>query len=474
MKFTKKLTTDLMDIGLIRRLLKLHILQFLLILPGFLIFIVAAISIVFGVQHAGFNWGMVFTWVVWWGLVIILFVIVGRGWCAMCPFGAIGEWIQRSSLWWKSKLGIGLNLKYPRRLRNLWIAIAFFIVFIFLDSGYGISNSPSLTVMLIVVMILGAIWVGLLFERRTFCLYLCPLTLFIGISSMFAPFEIRRKEAEVCRQCKTKACFRGSEHFYGCPMNLYMGGGLDKNRDCILCTECLKSCPNDNIAIRFRGWGHDLWARVKGRLDESVGAVTIAGLVTMVSLFLVLFLPQVKSFLNTILPAGEPPNDWPRIVSIGSLYLGGVAAALLLMYGFSYLSRLFSGAKNVSTKDFFVHFGYAALPLGIMKFISDILDHVFRTWGAIPDVTIALAKDFPLNRAYAQEVTVKQLMTANQTYVVQLVLVGIGFGISLYVAYKLAGRKFPDKQIAIRAFLPIGTFIFVMGMAALWALSAAL
>ena len=67
MKFTKKLTTDLMEIGLIRRLLKLHILQFLLILPGFLIFIVAAISIVFGVQHAGFNWGMVFIWVVWWG-----------------------------------------------------------------------------------------------------------------------------------------------------------------------------------------------------------------------------------------------------------------------------------------------------------------------------------------------------------------------------------------------------------------------
>jgi ABC-type maltose transport system permease subunit len=65
-------------------------------------------------------------------------------------------------------------------------------------------------------------------------------------------------------------------------------------------------------------------------------------------------------------------------------------------------------------------------------------------------------------------------MTANQTYVVQLVLVVIGFVFSLYVAYKLAGRKFSDREVALRAFLPIGTFIFVMGMAALWALSAAL
>ena len=474
MKWPRKFTTDLMDIGLIRRLVKLHPLQFLLIFPSLIIFIIAATTIVFGVEHPGFNWGMVFTWVVWWGMMILLFVIVGRGWCAMCPFGALGEWLQRSSLWWKSKMGMGLNRKYPRRLRNLWIAIAFFIVFIFLDSGYGISNSPTLTAGLIVVLVLGAIWISLIFERRTFCLYLCPITVFIGISSMFAPFEIRRKKVEICRQCKTKDCFRGNEQSYGCPMQLFQGGGVDKNRDCILCTECIKACPNDNIALRLRHWGYDLWARTKGRLDESVGAVTIAGVVTMVSLFLVLFLPTVRSFLSTILPAGEAPNDWPRIVSIGSLYLAGVAAALLLMYGFSYLSRLFSGVKDISTKGFFIHFGYAALPLGVTKFISDILDHVFRTWGAIPDVTIALAQDFPLNRAYAEEVTVKQLMTANQTYVVQLVLVVIGFVFSLYVAYKLAGRKFSDREVALRAFLPIGTFIFVMGMAALWALSAAL
>ena len=178
--------------------------------------------------------------------------------------------------------------------------------------------------------------------------------------------------------------------------------------------------------------------------------------------------------MDTILPAGTPPNDFPRIVSIGLLYFLGIAGALLLMYGFGYLSRLFSGAKEASTKSFFIHFGYAVLPLGVMKFLSDIVDHVLRTWGAIFDVVDSLFRDFPLNRVVAEEITVKQLMTADQTYVLQLVLISLGFGFSLYVAYKLAGRKFPDKEVAIRAFLPIGTFIFVMGMAALWALSAAL
>ncbi len=971
MKLIKSLTTDLMEIGVIRRLVKLPFFQFLLIAPASLFFILAAITIVFGVQHPAFNFGMVFTWVVWWGMLLFLFVIFGRGWCVMCPFGAFGEWGQRLSLWWKRKWGLGFNFKYPHRLRNLWLAIAVFIIFIFLDNGYGLSNSPILTVGLIAVIILGAIWMSLLFERRTFCLYHCPLTVLIGISSMFAPFEIRRKDAEVCRQCETKACINGGEDAYGCPMMLrhcdftidergyppcraacpagvnasgyisliaqgkfkegvelhrqshpfvaicgricthpcelacerakvggpvsiqhlkrfmadyeltenkekvtpikktkkdkvaiigsgpaglacaydlvrrgypitvfeaapraggllrygipehrlpkeildkeiryieelgveikintpvenlggifnkgykavflgtgagtsqklgipgenskgvihaldflkqvnsegkvdigervaVIGGGnaaidaarvaqrlgarlgngwqlpdaarvaqrlgakevsiiyrrsraempaisteveeaeregtklhflaapveiltkddrvigircirmelgepdadgrrrpipirdsefdidvdnviiaigqtvdrvmlpggleytdwgtisvdpvtwqtniegvfasgdvvagpanvieviadgkeaaisierylsgvdlkegrptsikqveevsmegveiearsvmpvlelekrgnftevelgfdeklaveeakrcwdcgfssspdaVDRNRDCILCTECIRACPHDNIKLRFRRWGHDLWARMRGRLDESVGAVVIAGLVTMVSLFLVLFLSPLKSFMATILPAGAPPSDWPRVVSIGVLFLGGIAVALLLMYGFSYLSRLFSGVKDAGTKTFFIHFGYAVLPLGIMKFLSDILDHVFRTWGAIFDVVDALFLDFPLNRVIADEITVKQLMSANQTYLLQLVLIGIGFGFSLYVAYKLAGRMFPDRDIAFRAFLPIGAFIFIMGMAALWALSAAL
>ena len=178
--------------------------------------------------------------------------------------------------------------------------------------------------------------------------------------------------------------------------------------------------------------------------------------------------------MSGVLPAGEPPNDWPRIASFGVLYLGGIATTMLLMYGFSYLSKLFSGAKDNGTKEFFIHFGYALLPLGVFKFISDLLDHVFRTWGAVADVTVALAQDFPFDRVYSQQVSVKQLLTADQTYIVQLVLIGIGFAFSLYVAYKLAGRMFSDREVAFRASLPIGTLVLIMGMAALWALSAAL
>jgi len=72
-------------------------------------------------------------------------------------------------------------------------------------------------------------------------------------------------------------------------------------------------------------------------------------------------------------------------------------------------------------------------------------------------------------------VTAKQLMSAQQTYLLQVVMIGIGFGFGLYVVRKLAGRLLPnDSAAAFRAFLPIGAFIFILAMAAVWALSATL
>lgn len=466
---------DILRAGFLKRLVKLHVLQFIFVFLVTAAVILATITMIYGVRHPGFNFGLVITWVVWWGLLIALFALVGRGWCFMCPFGAAIDWVQRLSLWWKTRWGLGLNLKYPRRLQNLWLATALFIGFIFLDAGYGISNNPALTAGLVIVLVLWALWIGLFFERRTFCRYQCPLTLFIGISSMFAPFSIRRKDAEVCRACQTKDCFRGNDKYYGCPTMEFQGAGMDSNRDCILCTECIKACPKDNVTMNLRGWGYDLWARKTGRLDESFGAVVLTAIVTVVSLVLVLFLPTLFIWLRPVLPAGSPPNDWPRLISIAMIYLGGIALALLLMYGFAWLSKVFSGDNNKKTREFFAHFGYAVVPIGVMKFLSDIIDHIFRTWGALNDVTMALARDFPFNRLMLDHVTVKQLMSAEQTYLLQVAMVGAGFVVSLYVAYKLANKLFPENAgAAFRSFLPVGAFVFILTMTSIWALSAAL
>ncbi len=70
MKLVGKIPKDLMEVGVIRRLVRLPYFQFLLLAPAMAFFILAAITIIFGVQHPGNNFGMVFTWVVWWGFLV--------------------------------------------------------------------------------------------------------------------------------------------------------------------------------------------------------------------------------------------------------------------------------------------------------------------------------------------------------------------------------------------------------------------
>jgi polyferredoxin len=67
--------------------------QFLLILPNQIIFWTVIFVGLLGTADPGLNFGTAITWYVWFCLVFVLMVVVGRAWCAMCPFGGFAEWI---------------------------------------------------------------------------------------------------------------------------------------------------------------------------------------------------------------------------------------------------------------------------------------------------------------------------------------------------------------------------------------------
>ena len=147
----------------VRWAVELGMFQFLTVLPTTVAVVIVLISAAVGVEHPSVNFGMVFTWVIWWGSLLVSFVLFGRLWCLVCPVGAAGDWVQRLSLWWRSPLTAGLDRAWPRPLRGMWLPTALFVVFVFFDNGYGMSNSPRMTAGLVVVLTLMAAWVGLVF-----------------------------------------------------------------------------------------------------------------------------------------------------------------------------------------------------------------------------------------------------------------------------------------------------------------------
>ena len=160
---------------------------------------------------------------------------------------------------------------------------------------------------------------SLLFEKRVFCRYVCPIGGFIGLYSMTAPVELRVRDRQVCVDHRTKDCITGNERGYGCPWMVYPGK-LDRNLDCGLCTECLKTCTMDNVVVNLRRPGADLGRPVRSKkVDEAFKALIM--LACSIIYPAVLFGPW-----STI-------KEWAAFESfVGwALYAAGFLAATLLV-----------------------------------------------------------------------------------------------------------------------------------------------
>jgi hypothetical protein len=259
----------------IRNLLRNRYIQLavlVLMLAGYLLAILAGLI---GSPVGSSNFATVFVWIAWWALLILLAVpILGRGWCAVCPIPVPGDWLQRGAV-----LGPGSvqparrRLRWPRPLRNIWLQSGAFLLLATFSTV--LLTSPSFTAIVLAGMLLAAVGLSLVFERRSFCRYVCPVGGFIGLYAQIAPTELRIKNKATCVTCEGKPCYNGSSAGYGCPWDVYPAG-LIKNTYCGLCMECLRTCPHENIALNLRPFAADL-QQPGARLDEAFKGFVMLG-----------------------------------------------------------------------------------------------------------------------------------------------------------------------------------------------------
>jgi hypothetical protein len=235
----------------------------------------------------------------------------------------------------------------------------------------------------------------LVFERRTFCRYLCPVGGFIGLYSQMAPIELRVKDRQVCVEHTEKSCYTGSDDGYGCPW-LVFPGSLTANTYCGLCTECLKTCTRDNIALYVRPPAADLLrARPAGsaapRLDEAYKGLIMLACAVLYSAVL-------------IGPWGGL-KDAAR--SVGTLPWIGYAAAflifvLLILPGLFWLAvqaggwldrrrspLLGDGPAQLRSSRRFAEYATALVPLGLAAWVafsfSFVLVNFSYAWSVASD-----------------------------------------------------------------------------------------
>jgi len=310
-------------------------------------------------------------------------------------------------------------------------------------------TNPKVTALVLGGMLGGALGLSLIFEHRTFCRYVCPVSGFIGLYAQAAPIELRIKDKSLCAACRSKPCYNGSAAGYGCPWDVFPAG-LSRNTNCGLCLECMRTCPQDNIAINARPFGTDL-ATPSAGMDQAFKALIMLGAALIYAAVLL-----------------GPWGVLKKVAyAVGSYSWFGYSAAflatlLVFIPGLFLLASRLGGRRDgtaLSTR--FARLSSALVPLGMMFWVAFSLSFVFANASYILAVVsdpLGLGWDLFRTASVAWTPLLSSIIAPAESLVLLLGLIWSG---------NVARRIAADQHVS-----PIPTVVYGLGatLAMLWLL----
>ncbi|MFQ5911761.1 MAG: 4Fe-4S binding protein [Nitrospinota bacterium] len=440
---------NLLDLSPVRRFFRWRYFQPVFQIPFLGILVLIVILGFFDTQDAGKNLATRLTWTIWWAGVIFTFVLVGRVWCLMCPYGAATEWTSRA---------VRPKRRFPKPLRNLWLANILFLGLTWVDGYFGLVGSPRATAWFLLLILLLAVGVGALFPRRSFCRYVCPIGGLIGLYSMFSPVELRARDKLVCKADKEFDCYMGNERGYGCPM-FEDPRRMDTNLYCSFCGECVKACPKSNMTLRLRPFAQDLWAKVRGRADEAVLAVALVGVTLMATGHMISPWHRWMDSLAALIPFrsfGIVDHAVIERIMYTLALLGGTGAIICLTWLAASMSRKLAGnGSTLSSGDTLKFFGYMFVPIGLAAHLSHNLLHLMGEAQMVVPVfqkSVNAYTPFFLGRP---DWRIPPLMGLDAIYWLQMGSFLVFFGYALFIGYRISRQVYADGTMALRALSPM-------------------
>lgn len=391
--------------------------------------LIMAVALV-GPAVAHENLGSALTWIVWWPILPLAYLVLGRFWCAVCPFATVNDTVQRYA---------GLNLRVPPFLKRygIWIIDLVFILITWADHIWGIVESPRGTGLLLMLITTGVILSAVLFERRTWCRHLCFLGGLSGNYSRAGMLELRAK-AEVCATCSEKSCYRGNDSIPGCPI-FEFPRTMDSSADCNLCGNCVKTCPNGSLQLTPRLPTRELWFLRHPRFEESFLAVVIVGIVLVQNFTMVSIWQPTLRWAESFLNAGYEP-------SFTAVFIVAMAMPLGVVYLASRASAWVGTSRGVNPRqkwtENFARFGYALIPLDLAGHLAHNLFHLLAEGKAVLYAAATFLAGGSGIGSMAEAGTDwhggAALVGMDTIQTLQFILLGLGTLGSLYTAYRIA------------------------------------
>jgi len=385
--------------------------------------------------------------------------VVGRAWCAMCPFGGFAEWIQRRTLWKRTQTTLSLGRKFPEPLARLGfvLPVGTFLLLTWIEEYFNIAapGNPALTSLMIIGIVASALIFFLVFERRTFCRYICPLTSLIGtVGSMGAVAGFRTRDRDKCVSCATKDCMRGGDSGFGCPWYTWPASA-DSNLYCGLCTECFKSCPEDNIGLFLQTPLTSVVAPRRRRADIAWAVVLLWGLVLYQQLNALSWYGSAETWLDTHMHFPHYPNPVMYLGAIGMLAVVTAAAAggigLLSARRELRFTRPGSFADRESRfRAYFVPLAYGLIPVVGADYFARQLPKFFKSSPAVLPAVQHLFGHAGANSSLYHA----RILSDPRIIAVQVAVVGVGTLAAMWATLRITNRELVGvsrSALAVRA-----------------------
>jgi len=400
-------------------------------------------------------------WTHYRGLLVVGLLAAGNLFCAGCPFVLVRDAGRRVR---------GPRLTLPRWLRTKWIGIALFVAVLFCYELFDLWALPRATAYLVLAYFASALVVDLSFRGASFCKYFCPIGQFNFVASTMSPLEMRIRDVDTCRTCRTVDCIKGNDLQRGCELRLFLPAKVG-NMDCTLCLDCVHACPHDNIALGVRVPGAELAdtrrrsgiGRFARRRDIAALAVVFVfgGLMNAFGM-----VAPIRGVESAIAQALGVDAEWP---ALAALFVATLLVAPLVLLGMAAVAtRAIAADRERSIGSVAANFAYALVPFGFGVWLAHYGFHLLTGAFAIVPVTQRAATDLLGWAVLGEPLWRLTGMRPGAVFPVQVGFIALGTLGSLASAMQIAARDYPRRAAAV---IPWAILVVLLASAALWILS---
>lgn len=420
------------------------------------------------------NLGNLIVWSYWWPAIVIMAIFFGRIWCMVCPVEIITTFFAK----------IGFKRKRPKWLLSGWVITIFYIIILFVGiQGFAIHRNPTFMAIYLLGIVGVSVIIGSIYEKNTFCRYVCPVGYLLGLYSRLSFFGWRVKDNNICDTCKDKSCIHRKYQYNlnakSCGVDLYPANIID-NANCILCAGCLKTCNEyqsenkanrPNPGFQYIGFAHDLFQLKPLKIAEMVFVLVVSGFVISeiwsewkVTDAYLNYLP------NLLIKPLSIENKFIIGLIKGTIIFGVIPTIIwLLPWLFSSITK-----AKIKIKEYFFNYGIAFIPIIAAAYLSKA---ILKTTSRIPYFNHLF--DDIIGLTTAQRIIDKKIIIQQSPNwlnvgisILMTLIIGIGIYLSVKVIRLQNKKQGFEKSVKTTYLIPFiyGSIFLVMVLIWRWSI----